>query len=61
LSEINQTAKSRVSGAGDELRRLAYILFGLAVVLIVLVFGLALAYRALGRRAASATTSGTAS
>jgi len=51
LSDINQTAQLRVSHAGAEARGLLHTLFWLAAVLIVLVFGLAISYRALGRGA----------
>ena len=50
LSDLNQTAQSRVTHAGAEVRGLLHTLFWLAAVLIVLAFGLAVAYRALGRK-----------
>jgi hypothetical protein len=51
LSELNQTAQVRVSQASGEAGHLLNAMFWRAMALIVLVFGLALAYRRVGRRA----------
>lgn len=53
LSDLNQTAQLRVTHAGTEAGLLLNSMFWRAAVLILLVFGLAIAYRALGRRTAS--------
>jgi hypothetical protein len=50
LSEINQAAKSRVKDAGHEVDHLENRFFWYSALLLVLAFGLALAYRLITRR-----------
>ena len=52
LSEVDQTTKSRVAHAGEELGKLSTVIFWQAAGLILLVLVAAILYRATGRRAA---------
>jgi hypothetical protein len=54
VSEVNQAAQIRVNQASAEVSRMVDIVFWRSIVLIVLVFALAFAYRATGRRAPKA-------
>jgi molybdopterin converting factor small subunit len=51
LSDVDQTAKSRVSHASEELGRLVYTIFWLAGALVVLILAAAMLYRATARPA----------